>query len=112
MREMIGLAERKWRGQDRRIRKKRRRGEMNGGANRAVIVRLASRMPWRILMRGRGGGRGDTGDAITAREVIEMNVSERKDELQQHRCKRKPCAGSSIGTNQMHQANRPARILE
>jgi hypothetical protein len=82
---------------------------MDDGANRAVIVCLVRGMSGRILMRRRSLGCGNADDAAAAAEVFEMNVPERKDELQRHRCKREPRATPSIGTNPTHQANCPAR---
>jgi hypothetical protein len=41
-----------------------------------------------------------------------MDVPERDDELQHHRCKREPRATPSIGTNPTHQANCPASTQE
>ena len=113
MGEVLGAAECKRHRQDRRVRKERRRGEMDDGANRAVIVRVVCRMSGWILMRGKSFGRDNAGEvAAAAAEVFEVNVSERKDELQRHRCKREPPATPFIGTNPTHQANCPTPTQE
>jgi hypothetical protein len=111
VREMLGPAECKRHRQDRRIRNKRRRGEMKDGTNCAVIVRIACGMGRWVLWRGGSVGCGDAYDiAAAAFDVAEMNMTERKDELQRHRCKRKPRAPPFIGTNPTHQANCPTSI--
>jgi len=82
---------------------------MNGRADRAIVVSLVCRMLRRSL-RGRGRIRGRNAcDGRGARELFEMDVSEREDKLQRHRCKRKPSAPWSLGPNPTHQANRAKR---
>ena len=86
---------------------------MDDGADRAVIVGFVCRMSGWILMRGEGFGRGNAGKAAAgAAQVFEMNVPERDDELQHHRCNREPRATPSIGANPTHQANCPASTRE
>ena len=104
--EMLDRSRRERHRQERRIRQERRRGEMDGRADRAIIVRLVRRMLKWILLGRRRFGRRHAGDGRAACELFEMDVSERKDKLQRHRCKREPSAPPPIGTNPTHQANR------
>ena len=90
-----------------RIRQERRRGEMDGRADRAKIVRLVRGMLKWILLGRRRFGRGHAGDGRAACKLFEMDVSERKDKLQRHRCKREPSAPPPIGTNPTHWLNAP-----
>ena len=63
---------------------------MDGGADRAIIVRLIRGMlKWILLGQWRIGRRNAGDDGATC-ELFEMDVSERKDKLQRHRCKREP----------------------
>ena len=77
---------------------------MDRRADHAKIVRLVCGMLNRILL-GRGRrGRRHAGDGGAACELFEMDVSQRKDKLQRHRCKREPSAPPPIGTmNPTHQ---------
>ena len=80
---------------------------MDGRADRAKIVRLVRRMLSWILLGRRRLGRRHAGDGGAAWELFEMDVSERKDKLQRHRCKREPSAPPPIGTNPTHWQNAP-----
>jgi hypothetical protein len=104
--EMLDGSGRERHRQQRRIRQERGRGEMDGRADRAIIVSLAGRMlRGTILGRGRFRCR-DARDGGVGCELFEMDVSEREGKLQRHRCKREPSAPSSLGPNPTHQANR------
>ena len=105
MSEMLDRSRRERHRQERRIRQKRRRGEMDVRADRAIIVRLVRRMLSWILLGRRRFGRRHAGDGGAACELFEMEVSERKDKLQRHRCKREPSAPPPIGTNPTHWQN-------
>jgi hypothetical protein len=71
---------------------------MDGRADRAKIVCLVRRMVRRILLgRGRLRRRNAGGDGAAC-ELFEMSVSERKEKLQRHRCKREPTAPPPLGT--------------
>jgi hypothetical protein len=110
--EMLDRPRRERHRQERRIRQERRRSEMDGRADRAIIVRLVRRM-LRWILLGRGClGRRHAGDGGAARELFEMDVSERKDKLQRHRCEREPSAAPPIGTNRTHQATCPVRTQQ
>ena len=90
-----------------RIRQERRRGEMDGRTDRAKIVRLVRGMLKWVLLGQRRFGRRHAGDGRAACKLFEMDVSERKDKLQRHRCKREPSAPPPIGTNPTHWLNAP-----
>ena len=75
---------------------------MNGYADRAIIVRfIRGMLSWILLGRGRRGRR-HAGDDRAACELFEMDVSERKDKLQRHRCKREPTPTSLSGLSPTH----------
>src|SRR5215831_15349284 len=82
---------------------------MDGRADRAKIDSLVRRMLSWILLGRRRFRRRHARDGRAACELFEMEVSERKDKLQRHRCKREPSAPSPIGPNPTHQANCPER---
>jgi hypothetical protein len=63
---------------------------MNRRADRAKIVSLACRALSWILLGRRRLGRLYACNRGVPYEPFEMNVSERKDKLQRHRCKRQP----------------------
>jgi hypothetical protein len=94
--------------QKRRIRQVGRRGEMDSTADRAKVVCLIRGMLRRILLRRGRLGRRRAGDDGAACQLFEMDVSERKDKLQRHRCKREPSVPPSISTNPTHWQNAPA----
>ena len=109
MSEMRDRSRRERPRQERRIRQKRRRGEMDVCADRAIVVRLVRRMLSWIFLGRRRFGRRHASDGGAACKLFEMDVSEQKDKLQRHRCKREPSAPPPIGTNPTHQANCPAQ---
>jgi hypothetical protein len=88
---VLDPANRKRHGQLRRLRQQRSRGEMNRGADRAVIVRVADG----LLCRRRRSGRRSSGSETAAGvpEVAQMDVAERERDLQRQREQRKPRAG-------------------
>ena len=91
--------------QERRIRQEGRRGEMDSRADRAIIVRpVRGMLNWILLGRGRLGRR-HAGDGGAACELFEMDVSERKDKLQHHRCKREPTPTLLSGPSPTHWQN-------
>ena len=59
---------------------------------------------WILLGRGRLGRR-HAGDGGAACELFEMDVSERKDKLQRHRCKREPTPTPLSGLSPTHWQN-------
>jgi hypothetical protein len=78
---------------------------MDSRADRAIIVRLVRGMLNGILL-GRGRlGRRYAGDGGAACELFEMDVSERKDKLQRHRCKREPTPAPLSGPSPTHWQN-------
>jgi hypothetical protein len=84
--------------QKRRIRHEGRRGKMDSRADRAKVVCLVRGMlNWNLLGRGRLGDRHADDGGHTC-ELFDMDVSERKDKLQRHRCKREPSVPPPIGT--------------
>ena len=76
---------------------------MDGGADRAKTARLVRRMLiWILLGRERVGCRHARAEGAAC-QLFEMDMSERKDKLQRHRCKREPSAPPPIGsTNPTH----------
>ena len=76
-------------------------------ADRAIIVRLVRRMLSWILLGRRRLERRQANDGRAGGEFFEMDVSERKDKLQRHRCKSEPSAAPPIGTNPTHWLNAP-----
>src|SRR2546430_6507369 len=75
---------------------------MDGRANRAKIGRLVRRLrKWILLGRRRIGCR-HAGDGRAACEFFEMDVSDRKDKLQRHRCKREPTPTALSGSSPTH----------
>ena len=76
---------------------------MDRRADRAKIFGLVRGMLRRNLLRRGRLGRRHAGDDGAACQLFEMDMSERKDKLQRHRCKRKPSAPPPIGsTNPTH----------
>ena len=107
--EMLDRSGRERHRQERRNRKELRRSEVDGRADRAIVVRLVRRvLGWVLLGRGRLRRRHTRDDGIACR-LFEMDVSERKNKLQRHRCEREPSAPPPIRTNPTHQTNCPAR---
>jgi hypothetical protein len=104
--EMLDGSGRERHRQQRRIRQERGRSEMDGRADRAIIVSLAGRMLRRTMLGRRRFRCRYARDGGTGCELFEMDVSEREGKLQRHRCKREPSAPSSLGPNPTHQANR------
>ena len=99
--EMLDYSRRERYRQERRIPRERRRGEMDSRADREIIVRpVRGMLNWILLGRGRPGRRhaGDGG-------LFEMDVSERKDKLQRHRCKREPTPTPLSGPSPTHWQN-------
>jgi hypothetical protein len=85
---------------------------MDRCTDRAIVVRFVSGM-LRWISLGRGClGRRYFGDNGAACEAFEMDVSERKEKLQRHRCKSEPTAPPPIGTNPTHWQNAPTPRLE
>lgn len=100
-----------WRRQLRRLRQKRVCGEINAGADRAIIiVRIVAGL---LNRRGSQRLRAASGDNTLSRRAmnavemnaVEMNVPERKQELQGQRGQRQTAAKSPVGANPTHQAN-------
>jgi hypothetical protein len=88
--------------QERRIRHEQRRGEVDVCADGAIIVRLIRRMLSRILLRpGRLRSR-HAGDGSAVWKFFEMEVPERKHQLQRHRCKRQPSPAPLSGSSPTH----------
>ena len=71
---------------------------MDRRADRAKIFGLVRGMLRRNLLRRGRLGRRHAGDDGAACQLSEMDMSERKDKLQRHRCKREPSAPPPIGT--------------
>ena|SRR6476660_3490147 len=71
-------------------------------ADRAIIVRLVRRMLSWILLGRRRLERRQANDGRAGGEFFEMDVSERKDKLQRHRCEREPSAPPPISSNPTH----------
>ena len=70
----------------RRLRQQRSRGEMNRGADRAVIVRVTDGLLGLLGRRRRAGRRScDSKAAAAMLEVAEVDVAEREDDLQRQR---------------------------
>ena len=100
--EMLDRSGCERRGQQRRIRQEGRRSELDGRADRAIVVSVAGRMlGWALLRRGRLRRRNAGYDRV-GRELFEMDVSEREDKLQRHRRKREASAPPPIGANPTH----------
>lgn len=90
---VLDPANRKRHGQLRRLRQQRSRGEMNRGADRAVIVGVADR----LLCRGRRGGRPSGSETAGGMpEVAQMDVAERERDLQRQRKQREPAPNLAL----------------
>ena len=100
--EMLDRSGCERRGQQRRIRQEGRRSELDGRADRAIVVSVAGRMLGCALLRRGRLRRRNAGYDRVGRELFEMDVSERQDKLQRHCCKREPTSAPPIGTNPTH----------
>jgi hypothetical protein len=78
---------------------------MDSRADRAIVVRLVRRMLDWILLGQARFRRRNARDGGAACKLFEMEVSERKDKLQRHRCKGEPSAPLPIGTNPTQRTN-------
>ena len=99
---MVDRSGRERRGQQRRIRQEGRRNEMDGRADCAIIVSVARRMLRPPLLGRRRFRRRHDSEGGAAPKFFEMDVSERKDKLERHRCKREVSAPPPIDANPTH----------
>jgi hypothetical protein len=75
-------------GQLQRLRQQRSRGEMDRGADRAVVVCVTGGLSRRVGRSGLRAGDGATVDGVS--EIAAVDVAEREDDLQRQREQRQP----------------------